>query len=55
MFPRHTAPGSPIYDELVAEHGDVLGEARALAERTSREADRLLSWDLASFGQEQSE
>ncbi|MER7109797.1 hypothetical protein [Streptomyces sp. NPDC000229] len=55
MFPRHTPPGSPIYDQLVEEHGDVLGEARKLAERTHREAERVLAWDLSAFGTDQPE
>ncbi|WP_236239373.1 hypothetical protein [Streptomyces sp. CC228A] len=38
--------GSPIYDQVVEELGDVLNEVRALAERTREQADRALSWDL---------
>ncbi|MET9803877.1 hypothetical protein [Streptomyces sp. NPDC006368] len=41
-------PGSPIYDQLVEEHGDVLVEVRELADRTRRQADRLLHWDTGS-------
>ncbi|GAA2489022.1 hypothetical protein [Streptomyces gobitricini] len=47
MSPISTA--SPIYDQLVDEHGDVLHEARRLAERTHREAERLLSWDMSAL------
>ncbi|GAA4895210.1 hypothetical protein ACFPM3_20970 [Streptomyces coeruleoprunus] len=45
MTYRPHTPGSPIYDQLVREHGDVLAEARRLAEITHQQADRLLSWD----------
>ncbi|WP_179166602.1 hypothetical protein [Streptomyces sp. CB03238] len=55
MIPRHTPPGSPIYDQLVREHGDVLNEARKLAERTHQEAERVLAWDVSSFGIDHSE
>ncbi|MFE0738156.1 MULTISPECIES: hypothetical protein [Streptomyces] len=47
---RPTLLGSPIYDQLVDEHGDVPGEARTLAEVTRREAERLLTWDLSAAG-----
>ncbi|WP_309053144.1 hypothetical protein [Streptomyces sp.] len=50
MTTRPTLLGSPIYDQLVDEHGDVLGEARTLAEVTRREAERLLTWDLSAAG-----
>ncbi|MFC8915312.1 hypothetical protein ACGF5F_07530 [Streptomyces sp. NPDC047821] len=50
MIPRHSPPGSPIYDQLVEEHGDVLGEARRLADLTNREAERLLAWDVSALG-----
>ncbi|UQA90854.1 hypothetical protein [Streptomyces halobius] len=36
--------GAPIYDWLVNEHGDVVAESREAAERTQREAERLLDW-----------
>ncbi|MDN3297902.1 hypothetical protein QWM81_28455 [Streptomyces ficellus] len=49
---RPAQPGSPIYDQLVQEHGDVLNEARKLAELTHRQADRVLHWDLTSRGHE---
>ncbi|WP_181160285.1 MULTISPECIES: hypothetical protein [Streptomyces] len=38
-------PGSPIYDQLVEEQGDVLNEARELAEQTRETADQVLDWD----------
>ncbi|MFV0127116.1 hypothetical protein ACLGI4_05285 [Streptomyces sp. HMX112] len=44
---------SPIYDQLVKEHGDVLTETRKLADFTHRQADRMLSWDLHHRGWEQ--
>ncbi|MEE1756628.1 hypothetical protein [Streptomyces sp. SP18CS02] len=54
MTTRYAAPGSPIYDQLVQEHGDVLGEARKLADLTHRQADRLLgpSTDASAPGGE---
>ncbi|MEV3993726.1 hypothetical protein AB0J57_33035 [Streptomyces sp. NPDC049837] len=52
MIPRHSPPGSPIYDQLVEEHGDVLNEARRLAEQTHREAERVLAWDVSTFGRD---
>ncbi|MFF8290059.1 hypothetical protein ACF068_12635 [Streptomyces sp. NPDC016309] len=55
MIARHTAAASPIYDRLVEEHGDVLDEARKLAELTHRQAERMLSWDLAHTGRDQAE
>ncbi|WP_198944068.1 hypothetical protein [Streptomyces sp. CB03234] len=55
MIPRHTPPGSPIYDQLVQEHGDVLNEARKLAERTHQEAERVLAWDVFGFGRDHTE
>ncbi len=51
----HRAAASPIYDSLVDEHGDVLGEARRLAEITHREAERLLAWDLSATGADRPE
>ncbi|MHC3389414.1 hypothetical protein [Streptomyces lavendulocolor] len=47
--------GSPIYDQLVDEHGDVPGEARKLADITRREAERLLTWDLSASGADPAE
>jgi hypothetical protein len=47
--------GSPIYDQLVDEHGDVPGEAKTLAEVTRREAERLLTWDLSASGADHAE
>lgn len=35
---------SPIYQQLVQEHGDVVAEARATADRTQRQAGELLDW-----------
>ncbi|MCX4547323.1 hypothetical protein OG204_30405 [Streptomyces sp. NBC_01387] len=37
-------PGSPIYDQLVREHGDVLAEARKLADQALLEADPAQFW-----------
>jgi hypothetical protein len=34
----------PIYDSLIEEHGDVVAEARRIAEETAREADQALDW-----------
>ncbi|GGU25129.1 hypothetical protein [Streptomyces lavendofoliae] len=51
----HRSAASPIYDRLVDEHGDVLGEARKLAELTHREAERLLAWDLSATGADRPE
>ncbi|MFG3497106.1 hypothetical protein [Streptomyces sp. NPDC047928] len=50
MPPHPAGPGSPIYDQLVQEHGDVLNEARKLAEITHRQADRVLDWDVPVLG-----
>ena len=38
-------PGSPIYQQLVHEHGDVVAEARAQADEAQRQAGEYLSWD----------
>jgi hypothetical protein len=54
-MPHRTAATSPIYDQLVDEHGDVLDEARRLAERTHREAERLLAWNLSASGADRPE
>ncbi|MFF8828121.1 hypothetical protein [Streptomyces sp. NPDC015131] len=43
MFTRPAPAASPIYDQLVEEHGDVLGDARKLAEITHQQAERLLA------------
>ncbi|WP_405775791.1 hypothetical protein [Streptomyces sp. NBC_00859] len=40
-------PGSPIYDQLVQEHGDVLAEARKLAEEALQQADPAQYWEGA--------
>ncbi|MET9514701.1 hypothetical protein [Streptomyces sp. NPDC002994] len=48
MIARPTSPGSPIYDQLVMEHGDVLTEARKLADLTHQQADRVLTWDKST-------
>ncbi|MEU7283527.1 hypothetical protein AB0A69_32875 [Streptomyces sp. NPDC045431] len=50
MSTHPSRPGSPIYDQLVEEHGDVIKEARRLAELTHRQADRVLRWDTPSLG-----
>ncbi|MFF9867493.1 MULTISPECIES: hypothetical protein [unclassified Streptomyces] len=50
MSTRPAGSGSPIYDQLVEEHGDVLNEARKLADLTHRQADRMLRWDTFSTG-----
>lgn len=34
----------PIYQRLIREHGDVVAEARAVAEQTQRQARRALDW-----------
>ncbi|WP_175500022.1 MULTISPECIES: hypothetical protein [unclassified Streptomyces] len=47
--------GSPIYDQVVEELGDVLNEVRALAERTHEQADDALSWDLPGRARELAE
>ncbi|MBT2492848.1 hypothetical protein J7E96_30930 [Streptomyces sp. ISL-96] len=49
MIARPTSPGSPIYDQLVMEHGDVLTEARRLADLTHQQADRVLTWDKSTL------
>ncbi|GGO97917.1 hypothetical protein [Wenjunlia tyrosinilytica] len=35
---------APIYDDLIEERGDVLAEARRVAEQTQREMGRLLDF-----------
>ena len=42
---------SPIYQQLVHEHGDVVAEARAMADETRRTAGELLNWSRRSTGQ----
>ncbi|WP_443072140.1 hypothetical protein [Streptomyces sp. WMMC1477] len=43
--PAQPATGpAPIYDSLIAEHGDVPAETRAVAEKTQREVARALDW-----------
>lgn len=34
----------PIYDGLIAQHGDVLSEAHKAAEATQEQADQALDW-----------
>ncbi|WP_328535992.1 hypothetical protein [Streptomyces sp. NBC_00344] len=43
----HPTPGSPIYDQLVQEHGDVLAEARKLAIEALEQADPAQYWGSA--------
>ncbi|AEM84652.1 MULTISPECIES: hypothetical protein [Streptomyces] len=40
----------PIYDSLVAEHGDVPAEAREAAEVIQREAAEALDWSRVRGG-----
>ncbi|MCF3172333.1 hypothetical protein IPZ61_03195 [Streptomyces sioyaensis] len=40
----HPASHTPIYEELVEEHGDILAEARAAAEHSQLTASRALDW-----------
>ncbi|WP_406135863.1 hypothetical protein [Streptomyces sp. NBC_01089] len=42
-----STPGSPIYDQLVQEQGDVLAEARKLAEEALQQADPAQYWQGA--------
>ncbi|MFE2373255.1 hypothetical protein [Streptomyces sp. NPDC059398] len=42
-----STPGSPIYDQLVQEQGDVLAEARKLAEEALQQADPKQYWEAA--------
>lgn len=42
---------SPIYQQLVHEFGDVVAEARAMADETQRTAGELLNWSRRSSGQ----
>ncbi|MFE6741750.1 hypothetical protein [Streptomyces tubercidicus] len=39
-----TSSLTPIYEELVEEHGDILAEARAAAERSQLTASQALDW-----------
>lgn len=39
-----TSSPTPIYEELVEEHGDILAEARAAAERSQLTASQALDW-----------
>ncbi len=52
---RPHSPGSPIYDQLVEEHGDVLNEARRLAEIAHQQADRVLGRDAPVLMREYAE
>ncbi|MGW1373244.1 hypothetical protein ACWD6P_03060 [Streptomyces sp. NPDC002446] len=40
----HTSNGTPIYEELVEEHGDILAETREAAERSQLKASQALDW-----------
>lgn len=40
----HTASPTPIYEELVEEHGDILAQAREAAERSQQTASQALDW-----------
>lgn len=40
----HTSSPTPIYEELVEEHGDILAEAREAAERSQQTASQALDW-----------
>ncbi|MCM2577207.1 hypothetical protein [Streptomyces meridianus] len=42
---------SPIYQQLVHEHGDVVAAARATADETQRTAGELLDWSRRDSGQ----
>ncbi|WP_187645771.1 hypothetical protein [Streptomyces sp. TRM49041] len=55
MTARPHSPGSPIYDQLVEEHGDVLNEARRLAEIAHQQADRVLGRDAPVLMREYAE
>lgn len=50
-------PEAPIYDSLIKEHGDVITEARNVAEETQREATERLDFSgggtLPASGSEQ--
>ncbi|MEU6119105.1 hypothetical protein ABZ840_31770 [Streptomyces sp. NPDC047117] len=39
-------PLTPIYDQLINEHGDVATEAREYAEKTEREANEVLDFGM---------
>ncbi len=39
-----TDTGAPIYDGLIEERGDVLAQAKQVAEHTRRVADEALGW-----------
>lgn len=39
-----TSSPTPIYEDLVAEHGDVIAASREAAERSQREASQALDW-----------
>ncbi|MCZ1012501.1 hypothetical protein O1L68_43190 [Streptomyces lydicus] len=39
-----TSSPTPIYEELVEEHGDILAEAREAAERSQQTASQALDW-----------
>jgi len=43
-----TADHAPIYDSLIAEHGDVVAAARQAAEETERDMNEALDWDRPS-------
>ncbi|MEU9790285.1 hypothetical protein AB0E27_06595 [Streptomyces sparsogenes] len=45
FIPARDSSGlAPIYDQLVAEQGNVPAEARRLAEEVQREAAQALDW-----------
>lgn len=50
MTTTDTSDVAPIYDSLVAEHGDVPAEAREAAEEIQREAAEALDWSKVRGG-----
>ncbi|MER7155327.1 MULTISPECIES: hypothetical protein [Streptomyces] len=40
----HTSSRTPIYEELVKQHGDVLAETREAAEHSQLKASQALDW-----------
>ncbi|UKY47710.1 hypothetical protein [Streptomyces inhibens] len=40
----HSSGRTPIYEELVEKHGDVLAETREAAERSQLKASQALDW-----------
>ncbi|MEU8828513.1 hypothetical protein [Streptomyces sp. NPDC048636] len=45
MTTANTSGLVPIYDSMVAEHGDVPTETRQAAEEIQREAAEVLDWN----------